>query len=81
MSDMKKNNNKMGDDQVADIAKVALGVMAVGLSAGLALIAGAKKAGDKYAARKKREAGRKRDFSDEAKAAVKEDEFREGDGE
>ncbi len=41
------NNNlpKMSDDRIEDVAKIALGMLAVGLSAGFALIAGANKVG------------------------------------
>lgn len=44
---MAKNNNiKMSGDHVESLGKVAIGMMAVGLTAGLALIAGAKAVGD-----------------------------------
>lgn len=48
MSDMKKNGEKMGGVRAERVGKVALGMIAVGLTAGLALIAGAKKIGEKY---------------------------------
>jgi len=38
---------KMGDDQVENLGKVVVGMLAIGLTAGFALIAGADKLGRK----------------------------------
>ena len=38
---------EMSDNRIEDVAKVALGMLAIGLSAGFALIAGANKLGQK----------------------------------
>ena len=40
-----RNLPKMSGNQVEDVAKVALGMLAIGLSAGFALIAGVNKLG------------------------------------
>lgn len=46
---MSKNNPpEMGQKQVKELGRTALGMMAVGLTTGIALIAAAKKLGDTF---------------------------------
>lgn len=39
---------KLGDDQVESLGKVVIGMLAIGLTGGIALIAAAKKIGDTF---------------------------------
>ncbi len=44
----KNNSTEMGQKQVKGLGKTALGMMAVGLTTGIALIVAAKKLGDTF---------------------------------